>query len=163
MKTIYLHGSPDYYGSGKVLLEILCIPGNASNALVIFPHEGPLCATIRSMGIPLYIINMGVLRRRYLNPWGIAGRVFCWIRSVIQIRKIIRHEEVDRIYVNSLNIVIGPWLKTKKELPLIWHLHEIIEQPGFLYLFLHRLLQKADTIIAVSKATKAHWENTITL
>jgi len=158
MKTIYLHGSPDYYGSGKVLLEILRISGNASNALVIFPHEGPLCATIRSMGIPLYIINMGVLRRRYLNPWGIAGRVFWWIRSVIQIRKIIRHEEVDRIYVNSLNIVIGPWLKTKKELPLIWHLHEIIEQPGFLYLFLHRLLQKADTIIAVSKATKAHWE-----
>lgn len=158
MKTIYLHGSPDYYGSGKVLLEILRIPGNASNALVIFPHEGPLCAAIRSMGIPLYIINMGVLRRKYLSPWGIAGRVFCWIRSVIQIRKIIRREKVDRIYVNSLNIVIGPWLKTKKDLPLIWHLHEIIEQPNILYLFLHRLLQKADTIIAVSKATKAHWE-----
>ena len=158
MKTIYLHGSPDYYGSGKVLLEILRIPGNASNALVIFPHEGPLCAAIRSMGIPLYIINMGVLRRKYLSPWGIAGRVFCWIRSIIQIRKIIRCEKVDRIYVNSLNIVIGPWLKTQKDLPLIWHLHEIIEQPNLLYLFLHRLLQKADTIIAVSKATKAHWE-----
>lgn len=158
MKTIYLHGSPDYYGSGKVLLEILRIPGNASQALVVFPHEGPLCAAIRSMGIPLYIINMGVLRRKYLSPWGIAGRIFYWIRSVIQIRKIIRNEKVDRIYVNSLNIVIGPWLKTKKDLPLIWHLHEIIEQPTFLYLFLHRLLQKADTIIAVSNATKAHWE-----
>ena len=158
MKTIYLHGSPDYYGSGKVLLEILRIPGNASNALVIFPHEGPLCAAIRSMGIPMYIINMGVLRRKYLSPWGIAGRIFCWIRSAIQIRKIIRREKVDRIYINSLNIVIGPWLKTQKDLPLIWHLHEIIEQPNLLYLFLHRLLQKADTIIAVSKATKAHWE-----
>jgi hypothetical protein len=65
MKTVYLHGSPDYYGSGKVLLEILHIPGNAENAMVIFPHEGPLCTTIRSMGIPLYIINMGVLRRKY--------------------------------------------------------------------------------------------------
>lgn len=158
MKTIYLHGSPDYYGSGKVLLEILRIPGNASQAVVVFPHEGPLCAAIRSMGIPLYIINMGVLRRKYLSPWGIAGRIFCWIRSVIQIRKIIRREKVDRIYVNSLNIVIGPWLKTQKDLPLIWHLHEIIEQPNLLYLFLHRLLQKADTIIAVSKATQAHWE-----
>lgn len=158
MKTIYLHGSPDYYGSGKVLLEILSIPGNASKALVVFPHEGPLCAAIRSKGIPLYIINMGVLRRKYLSPWGIAGRIFCWIRSAIQIRKIIRREKVDRIYINSLNIVIGPWLKTQKDLPLIWHLHEIIEQPNLLYLFLHRLLQKADTIIAVSKATKAHWE-----
>ena len=158
MKTIYLHGSPDFYGSGKVLLEILRIPGNASQALVVFPHEGPLCAAIRSMGIPLYIINMGVLRRKYLSPWGVAGRLFCWIRSVIQIRNIIYREKVDRIYVNSLNIVIGPWLKTQKDLSLVWHIHEIIEQPNLLYLFLHRLLQKADIIIAVSKATKSHWE-----
>lgn len=158
MKTIYLHGSPDYYGSGKVLLEILRIPGNASQAVVVFPHEGPLCAAIRSMGIPLYIINMGVLRRKYFTPWGIIGRLFCWIRSVIQIRSIIRRAKINRIYVNSLNIVIGPWLKTNNGVQLIWHLHEIIEQPNLLYLFLRRLLQKADTIIAVSKATKACWE-----
>ena len=158
MKTIYLHGSPDYYGSGKVLLEILCIPENASNAIVIFPHDGPLCSAIRSMGIPLYIINMGVLRRKYFSPWGMASRLYCWIYSVMRIRNIVYCEKVSRIYVNSLNIVIGPWLKTNKKIQLIWHLHEIIEQPNILYLFLHRLLQKADTIIAVSKATKAHWE-----
>jgi glycosyltransferase involved in cell wall biosynthesis len=38
-------------------------------------------------------------------------------------------------------------------------LHEIIEHPRVLFLFLHRLLQKSDKIIAVSKATKQHWES----
>jgi glycosyltransferase involved in cell wall biosynthesis len=159
MKTIYLHGSPDYYGSGKVLLEILCIPENASNAIVIFPHDGPLCSAIRSMGIPLYIINMGVLRRKYFSPWGMASRLYCWIYSVMRIRNIVYREKVSRIYVNSLNIVIGPWLKTNKKIQLIWHLHEIIERPRVLYFFLQELLKKADTIIAVSNATKKHWEN----
>jgi glycosyltransferase involved in cell wall biosynthesis len=159
MKTVYLHGSPDYYGSGKVLLEILRFPGNAENAIVIFPHEGPLCAAIRSMGIPLYIINMGVLRRKYFTPWGIIGRLFLWIKSVIKIRKIIQQEAVTCIYVNSLNVVIGPWLKTNKNSKLVWHLHEIIERPRILYLCLHQLLQKADKIIAVSKATQQHWES----
>lgn len=159
MKTVYLHGSPDFYGSGKVLLEILRIPGNASEALVIFPHEGPLCAAIRAMGIPVLIINMGVLRRKYFTPWGIAGRFFRWIHSIYKIRKIIQQEQAQCLYVNSLNIVIGPWLKFNKEVSLVWHLHEIVSQPKILFLLLHRLLQKADKIIAVSKATKNHWES----
>jgi len=159
MKTVYLHGSPDYYGSGKVLLEILRIPGNTENAIVIFPHEGPLCADIRSMGIQLHIINMGVLRRKYFSPWGIIGRLFLWIKSIQTIRKIIKQENVNRIYVNSLNVVIGPWLKINNEIILIWHLHEIIERPKILFLYLQQCLKKADKIIAVSKATKQHWES----
>ena len=157
MKTIYLHGSPDFYGSGKVLLEILRIPTNTKNAIVVFPHEGPLCNAVRELGIPLYIINMGVLRRKYFTPWGLLSRVYYWITATLTLQKIIQANDVQLIYVNSLNIIIGPWLKRITQLPLIWHLHEIIEEPKLLFRFLHQLLRKADKIIAVSKAVQFHW------
>lgn len=158
MKTLYLHGSPDFYGSGKVLLEILRIPGNAEQAIVVFPHEGPLCEPIKKMGIAVHIINMGALRKKYFTPHGVIGRLILWIAAVIKIRRLIKKEKIERLYINSLTIIIGPWLKTHRKMPLVWHLHEIVERPKVLASFLSYLLRKADLRIAVSKATQQHWE-----
>jgi len=158
MKTLYLHGSPDFYGSGKVLLEILRIPGNAEQAIVVFPHEGPLCEPIKKMGIAVHIINMGALRKKYFTPQGIIGRVFLWIAAIIKIRQLIKKEKVERLYINSLTIIIGPWLKTNRKMRLIWHLHEIVERPRVLTAFLSFLLRRADQRIAVSKAAQSHWQ-----
>ena len=158
MKTLYLHGSPDFYGSGKVLLEILRIPGNAEQAIVVFPHEGPLCEPIKKMGIAVHIINMGALRKKYFTPQGIIGRVFLWMAAIIKIRQLIKKEKVERLYINSLTIIIGPWLKTNRKMRLIWHLHEIVERPRVLTAFLGFLLRRADQRIAVSKAAQSHWQ-----
>ncbi|MBM3923208.1 MAG: glycosyltransferase family 4 protein [Sphingomonadales bacterium] len=158
MKTLYLHGSPDFYGSGKVLLEILRIPGNAEQAIVVFPHEGPLCEPIKKMGIAVHIINMGALRKKYFTPQGVIGRVFLWIAAIIKIRQLIKKEKIERLYINSLTIVIGPWLKTNRKMRLIWHLHEIVERPRVLTAFLGFLLRRADQRIAVSKAAQTHWQ-----
>ena len=157
MKTIYLHGSPDLYGSGKVMLEILRIPGNAEQAIVVLPHEGPLCKKIIDLKIPLYILNMGVLRRRYLTPWGIVGRLILWFIAVWKIKRIIEQHQAQCIYVNSLNVIIGPWLKLFTSKRLVWHLHEIIEEPKLLFWALQRMIKKADKLIAVSKAVQYHW------
>lgn len=158
MKTLYLHGSPDFYGSGKVLLEILRIPGNAEQAIVVFPHEGPLCEPIKKMGIAVHIINMGALRKKYFTPQGIIGRVFLWMAAIIKIRQLIKKEKVEQLYINSLTIIIGPWLKTNRKMRLIWHLHEIVERPRVLTTFLSFLLRRADQRIAVSKAAQSHWQ-----
>jgi glycosyltransferase involved in cell wall biosynthesis len=42
---------------------------------------------------------------------------------------------------------------------LIWHLHEIVENPHILKGFIAYLISKADTVIAVSKATQTFWNN----
>lgn len=158
MKTLYLHGSPDFYGAGKVLLDILQIPGNAEKAIVIFPHEGPLCEPIRKMGIPIKILNMGVLRKKYFTPLGIASRFMLWIRSVVYLRRLIKKENIDRVYINSLAVIIGPWLKSNQKVKIIWHLHEIVEGPFVLKFLLTRQLKKVDQILAVSKAAQQHWQ-----
>ncbi|MFN5914932.1 MAG: glycosyltransferase family 4 protein, partial [Chitinophagaceae bacterium] len=110
----------------------------------------------KSLGVPVTLLNMGVLRRKYLTPWGVIGRVALWIYVTIQLRQLIQQERIERVYVNSANVVIGPLLRNKST-PLIWHLHEIVERPILLRNFLSFLLRRADLLIGVSKATCDHW------
>ena len=158
MKTLYIHGSADHYGSAKILLDILRLPGNAKDAIVVLPHDGLLVNDIKALDIPIHIINLGVLRRKYMTPWGIVGRVVLWISAIIQLRKLIHHHQIDRVYVNSANVVVGPALKQKNQTELVWHLHEIVESPVILKSFLSYLIQQADKTIAVSAATKKFWD-----
>jgi glycosyltransferase involved in cell wall biosynthesis len=161
MKTLYIHGSADHYGSAKILLDILYIPGNAANAMVVLPHEGVLVEDIKTLGVPVHILNLGVLRRKYMTPWGIVGRVFLWLIAIRQLKELIKKNNIQRIYVNSANVIIGPALKQKNQTELVWHLHEIVEHPTVLKKFLAYLIGNADKIIAVSKATQTFWENAI--
>lgn len=161
MKTLYIHGSADHYGSAKILLDILRLPGNAENAMVILPHEGLLVEDIKALGIPVHIMKLGVLRRKYMTPWGILGRVFLWFSAIRKLRQLITIHNIQRVYINSANVIIGPALKRKNQTQLVWHLHEIVEHPSLLKNFLAYLIGKADKIIAVSKATQTFWEKAI--
>jgi hypothetical protein len=158
MKTLYIHGSADHYGSAKILLDILRLPGNAKDAIVVLPHDGLLVNDIKALDIPVHLINLGVLRRKYMTPWGMVGRLALWISAIVQLRKLIRDHQIDRVYVNSANVVVGPALKQKNQTELVWHLHEIVESPAILKSFLSYLIKQADKIIAVSAATKKFWD-----
>lgn len=157
MKTLYIHGSADHYGSAKILLNILRIPGNAENAIVVLPHTGVLLKDLQHLNIPVQIMNLGVLRRRYMTPWGLIGRIFLWAIAIIRLKKLIRENQVAHVYVNSANVVLGPALKKKNRIHLTWHIHEIVDQPAVLTSILACLFSKADRLIAVSKATKDFW------
>jgi glycosyltransferase involved in cell wall biosynthesis len=161
MKTLYIHGSADHYGSAKILLDILRLPGNAANAMVVLPHDGVLVEDIKALGIPVHIMNLGVLRRKYMTPWGIVGRVFLWFSAIRKLKQLTTLHNIQRVYINSANVIIGPALKQKNQTELVWHLHEIVEHPTVLKTFLAYLIGKADKIIAVSKATQTFWEKAI--
>lgn len=161
MKTLYIHGSADHYGSAKILLDILRLPGNAANAMVVLPHDGVLVEDIKALGIPVHIMNLGVLRRKYMTPWGIVGRVFLWFSAIRKLKQLTTIHNIQRVYINSANVIIGPALKQKNQTELVWHLHEIVEHPSVLKNFLSYLIGKADKIIAVSKATQTFWEKAI--
>jgi glycosyltransferase involved in cell wall biosynthesis len=158
MKTLYIHGSSDHYGSAKILLDILRILGNAENAMVVLPHDGVLVEDIKALGIPVYIMNLGVLRRKYLSPWGIVGRVYLWLNAIRKLQQLITSYNIQRIYVNSANVIVGPALTQKNQAELVWHLHEIVEHPSVLKNFLAALIKRADKVIAVSKATQHFWQ-----
>jgi len=158
MSTLFIHGSADLYGSARILLQILrvCVR-EKEDVVVVLPHPGALVKELDALGVKVYIINIGVLRRRYFTPWGIFGRIFLWGLATIRLSRIIKKHNIKRVYINSANVVIGPVLKWVNRLPLIWHLHEIIESPSLLRLFLVKLIAQADQVIAVSSATRNFW------
>ena len=157
MRTLYIHGSADHYGSAKILLNILRIPGNAEKATVVLPHDGHLVKDLHALNIPVHIMNLGVLRRRYMTPWGMMGRLFLWISAIIRLKMLIRKAGIEHVYVNSANVIVGPALKKKDRVILSWHIHEIVHEPALLTKMLAWLFSKADRLIAVSKATRDFW------
>ena len=158
MPTVFIHGSADLYGSAKILLQVvrICVKED-EKVIVVLPHQGSLVPALEALGIQVFIINIGVLRRRYFTPWGMVGRVFLWIYACFTLRTLIKEHEISKIYVNSANVLIGPLLKRITGLPLIWHLHEIVERPAILRRFLTFLICQADLVIAVSTATRNFW------
>lgn len=158
MPTVFVHGSADLYGSAKILLQVvrICVKED-EKVIVVLPHQGSLVPALEALGVQVFIINIGVLRRRYFTPWGMIGRFFLWIYACFALRSLIREHEISKIYVNSANVLIGPLLKKITALPLIWHLHEIVEKPAMLRRFLTFLICQADLVIAVSAATRNFW------
>jgi glycosyltransferase involved in cell wall biosynthesis len=129
--------------------------------MVVLPHDGMLVEDIKALGIPVYIMNLGVLRRKYMTPWGILGRVYLWLTAIGKLKRLITTHNIQRVYINSANVIVGPALKQKNQTELVWHLHEIVEHPSLLKSFLAYLIGKADKIIVVSKATQMFWEKAI--
>ncbi len=158
MPTVFIHGSADLYGSAKILLQVvrICVKED-EKVIVVLPHQGSLVPALEALGVQVFIINIGVLRRRYFTPWGMIGRAFLWIYACFALRALIREHKISKIYVNSANVLIGPLLKKITGLPLIWHLHEIVERPAILKRFLTFLICRADLVIAVSAATRNFW------
>jgi glycosyltransferase involved in cell wall biosynthesis len=158
MSTLFIHGSADLYGSAKILLQIVkvCVR-EKEDVVVILPHHGTLVKELEDLGIDVCIVNVGVLRRRYFTPWGILGRVMLWLSATYKITRLIKRYSVSTIYINSANVILGPILKWLTGLPLIWHLHEIVENPSILKYFLVRLIEKSNQVIAVSDATRDFW------
>ena len=159
MSILFIHGSSDLYGSARILLQIVKLTiSKGHKAIVVLPHEGMISEELRSLGVQVKIINTGVLRRKYFTPWGILGRFFLWISSSLFIVKLIKKEQINAIYINSANVIIGPFLKMFSGIRLIWHLHEIVERPKVLTLFLGKLISLSDSILAVSQATQVFWQ-----
>lgn len=158
MSTLFIHGSADLYGSAKILLQILkvCVR-EKEDVVVILPHHGTLVKELEDLGIEVRIVNVGVLRRRYFTPWGILGRLVLWFLATYKIIRIVKRHAVSTIYINSANVILGPILKLFTGLPLIWHLHEIVESPSILRIFLVKLIEKSNQVIAVSAATRNFW------
>ncbi len=158
MSTLFIHGSADLYGSAKILLQIVkvCVH-EKEDVVVILPHHGTLVKELEDLGVEVRIVNVGVLRRRYFTPWGILGRLILWIVATYKIIQLIKSHNISIIYINSANVILGPILKWFTRLPLVWHLHEIVESPSILRIFLVKLIEKSNQVIAVSEATRDFW------
>ncbi len=159
MKLLILHSSSDLYGASKILLTSLAIfKKHGHQTIVVLSAKGELSERLAQMDVRVIYIPLGIIRRKYMNPKGIINRIQQNRQAIKSLEQIISEEKIDILYSNTTAVLAGAFAAHKMRIKHIWHIHEIIAKPIFLFRGLSWLLKKYAThIIVVSKAVQDHW------
>lgn len=164
MKTIlYLHAGAEMYGADKILLELVSgLDKTKFKPIVILPTDGVLREKLEEANISVHVISYPILRRKYFNPKGIIEYVSNYKSKSDDIIRFLDQNniKVDLIHVNTLAVLEGIRLKKKLNVPLYWHIHEIITHPKIINNFLCWCVNRySDKAIVVSDPVKKHLIN----
>ena len=157
-KILYLHAGAEMYGADKVLLELIKgLNKDEFETHVILPNAGVLVGALENVGAKVKVIDYPILRRKYFNPKGILEYFGSYNRYSKQIAEYAKENGITLIHNNTTAVLEGIYLKRKLNLPLIWHVHEIIVKPKAISDFINFLMGRyADTIVTVSNAVANH-------
>lgn len=164
MKNIlFLHSSSDLYGASRIFLQIVeNTIRQGDRAVVVLSDEGPLADKIRDLGADLHLFKLGILRRRYMSPWGILNRFYYLITAYFKLIKIIQTEQIDLVYSNGTAVMIGAITCAKTKTRHIWHIHEIMTPPWPIRKIQIYLMDQVSSLqIAVSRAAENHWKSLV--
>lgn len=159
MKNIlFLHAGAELYGADRVLLELLKgVDKKQYRPIVVLPENGPLVKQLEENEIETLIIPYPILRRKYFNFKGIIRYMLAYKKCSDEIIKLLSNLKIDIIHVNTAAVLEGIYLKKKLRAKLVWHIHEIIQNPKIVYKVTSYLIGKySDKIVVVSEAVKKH-------
>lgn len=113
------------YGSDRMAAEAAGALVQAGHVVcVVLPADGPLGATMQTMGAEVRHVNVPVLRKSSLRPRGLLALTRELIHIVPAMREVIREVEPDVVYVNTIT---QPWwlaLARLSRLPAVVHVRE---------------------------------------
>ncbi len=157
--VLFLQSSSEHYGSGKIILQVLRVYQNEGfQPVVVLTGPGPVEEDLKRDQIPYHIQNLGILRRKYVNPIGLANRISKNLKAYQFLNKLHRQYQFELVYSNTLAVVVGAYWAKRNQLPHCWHIHEILPGPAPLVKWLSNLLdQTTPAPIAVSQAVGNHW------
>lgn len=163
MHILLLHSSSDLYGASKIFLQtaqILKAQGHTCH--VVVSSAGPLVDKLKQDNIPVTVVNLGIIRRKYFTPLGILNRINKWSKANGLLNKYIQQNGIELVYANTTAVLLGAYLAHKNKIKHVWHVHEIIEKPKFLFLAIQWIMKRyTSTIICVSKAVQNHWSKNV--
>jgi glycosyltransferase involved in cell wall biosynthesis len=161
MRILLLHSSSDLYGASRIFLQtVTLLRKHGHDCVVVLSNKGSLEQALEAVGAEVYILNLGILRRKYFKIAGLFNRIQKWRSASNELNSLIREHQIELVYSNTVAVLIGAWVARKNKLKHVWHIHEIIEQPKLLHQFLGWQMRKgADKLIVVSDAVAKCWEN----
>lgn len=155
VKIMFLHTGAELYGADKILMLLSAgISSNAFVPVVVLPEDGPLRDKLEAMGVRVKIMPYPIIRRKYFNMKGIISYVKEYRRVIPNLQAFAELEKIDIIHNNTMAVLEGITLRKKLGIPLVVHVHEIIQQPKVVAFFLYNIFcHSADIVVAVSRAT----------
>ncbi len=158
-----LHGSSDLYGASRIfLISARSLKEQGHKIYVCLSEEGPLSEALRKLQIPVKVVRLGVIRRKYFTLPGVFNRFQVMRKANYSINQWIEAEQIDTLYSNTAAVWIGAWVAKKKNLRHIWHLHEIITSPSWFKNFMGKMVNRySDKVIVVSQAVYDNWATSV--
>lgn len=163
--VLFLQSSSELYGSGKIILQVLRVYRNEGlTPVVVLTGPGPLGAELEAEGFIVRIQNLGLLRRKYVNPSGLLNRLSKNLKAYRFLDELHREFSFELVYSNTLAVIVGAFWAKRKQLPHIWHIHEILPGPAPLVKLLAKMLDSSTrSPIVVSNAVFDHWKTKLKL
>jgi len=156
---LLLHSSNDLYGASKIFLQLIdLLTKNGFDIHIIIPDKGMLDDFLIKKDIKIEYLELGVLRKKYLNPLGLINRLVTNIKAIAFLSKYIKDHSIDLVYTNTSTILTGGIAAKKNRVPSLFHIHEI-PTGNKLYEFLSGKIvnRYSSKILTVSNSVKKHW------
>jgi len=158
-KLLLLHSSNDLYGASKIFLQLIdLLTKNGFDIHVIIPEKGMLDDFLIKKDIKIVYVELGVLRKKYLNPLGLINRAVANIKAIAFLSNYIKDHSIDLVYTNTSTILCGGIAAKKNGVPSLFHVHEI-PTGNKLYEFLSGKIvnRYSSKVLTVSNSVKKHW------
>ena len=158
-KLLLLHSSNDLYGASKIFLQLIdLLTKNGFDIHVIIPEKGMLDDFLIKKDIKIVYVELGVLRKKYLNPLGLINRAVANIKAIAFLSNYIKDHSIDLVYTNTSTILCGGIAAKKNGVPSVFHIHEI-PTGNKLYEFLSGKIINwySSKVLTVSESVKKHW------
>lgn len=159
---LYVHASDEMYGADRILLQIVeRLDRQRFRPIVVLPNDIPypglLSEALSERQIEFVHLELAVLRRQYLTPLGALAFLWRLLVSTFALIRLIRQESVDLVHSNTTAVIPGAFAARLTKTPHLWHVHEIIMNPRFLWRLTSWLLPRlSNQVVAVSGATRDH-------
>lgn len=161
-KILFVHNSNDLYGAEVILLNLIRnLDPHQFSAMVVLPedmrHLNRLSARLEQEGVPYLFLPLGIVRRKYLTPFGLLQYLWNLIVGTMDVCRLIRRQKIDLVHSSTLTVLSGGIAARLTGKPHLWHIHEISQAGSGLRRMLHGAVRRLSTVIVtVSNAVSSH-------
>jgi glycosyltransferase involved in cell wall biosynthesis len=156
---LLLHSSNDLYGASKIFLQLIDLfLINSFNVYVVLPEKGKLDDFLNKKDITVSYHELGVLRKKYLNPLGLFNRLVTNIKAIKFLSNYIKNHSIDLVYTNTSTVLCGGIAAKKNDVSSIFHIHEIPIGNRIYEIFSGKIINIISSkVLTVSNSVKNHW------
>ncbi|MDC0106066.1 glycosyltransferase family 4 protein [Flavobacteriaceae bacterium] len=156
---LLLHSSNDLYGASKIFLQLIDLfISKDFNVHVVLPEKGKLDSFLIKKKIKIEYNELGVLRKKYLNPLGLINRLVINIKAIKFLSDYIKDRSIDLVYTNTSTILSGGIAAKKNGVPSLFHIHEIPTSNKIYEFFSGKIINwYSSKVLTVSNSVKKHW------
>lgn len=155
--VLMAHPGAELYGADRMFLEsVQGVLDAGARVVACIPNTGPLVPLLRRVGADVRIIPTPVLRKTLLTPAGLGTLAKQTLAGTKAGLGVIRKEEVNAFYVNTVTIPLWIGLARISKKPVTVHVHEA--ESGVSQHILRALnlpLKFANTVLVNSEFSKS--------